>query len=332
MVALRAECLDCDCFAGLGRRDDDRLGCEVKGNAEYVGVLHVEEALLVQLIGLAAQGSANHLFAQQLGAERTHTKDVGHGIGIPAFGEHGHRHDATDLLTQAALLANGVHHLTQQFAIAQVFSLSAVAGTLDDLALEAFDFVSSHTPEIVVQRLAGFELLAVDQQGVRARQRLAMLVEVAEQLQPPRYARDGAIFVGPLEPGDVIEHQFGSGGVVAHHDETRWHVDTGLLPGIKGFEVMPVQGFQRGLQFHRDGQRIELGVLAAPFLRHFLADVLPELAVDGHFRAGDVVGHRHAWQFDDAAFDGIHQRKIAHRPGKQCAFHVAGAGQEEWRG
>lgn len=95
---------------------------------------------------------------------------------------------------------------------------------------------------------------------------------------------------------------------------------------------MAVQGFQRGLQFHRDGQRIELGVLAPPLLRHLFADVLPELAVDGHFRAGDVVGHRHARQFDDAAFDGVHQREVAHRPGKQRTFHVARTGQEERRG
>ncbi|WP_376843903.1 hypothetical protein, partial [Bordetella pertussis] len=28
-VAFRAQCLDRDGFAGLGRRDDNRLGCEV---------------------------------------------------------------------------------------------------------------------------------------------------------------------------------------------------------------------------------------------------------------------------------------------------------------
>jgi len=70
----------------------------------------------------------------------------------------------------------------QQFAVTQVLSLATVAGALDDLALEAFDLVGGHAPEIVVQRFAGFELLAVDQQSVWARQRLAMFVEVAKQL------------------------------------------------------------------------------------------------------------------------------------------------------
>src|SRR5690606_38411030 len=113
-------------------------------------------------IRLATQGSTNHLFAQQLGTERTHAEDVSDGVGIPAFGEHGHRHDATDLLTQAPLLANGVHHFAQKFAVTQVLSLSAIASALDDLALEAFDLIGSHASEVVVQRLAGFELLAVD--------------------------------------------------------------------------------------------------------------------------------------------------------------------------
>ncbi|CPK41295.1 Uncharacterised protein [Bordetella pertussis] len=155
-VAFRAQCLDRDGFAGLGRRDDNRLGCEVEGDAKYVGILHVEEALLVQFIGLAAQGTANHLFTQQLGAERTNTKDVSHRIGIPTFREHGHRHHAADLLAQAALLANGVHHLAQQFAVTQILSLAAIAGALDNLALEASNLISGHTPEVIVQRLARF--------------------------------------------------------------------------------------------------------------------------------------------------------------------------------
>ena len=42
----------------------------------------------------------------------------------------------------------------------------AVAGALDDLAAEAFDLVGRHGAEVVVERIAGFELLAVDQQRV----------------------------------------------------------------------------------------------------------------------------------------------------------------------
>ncbi len=70
-----------------------------------------------------------------------------------------------------------------------------VAGALDDLAAEALDLVGRHAAEVVVQRLAGFELLAVDQQRVRARQRVAVLVEVAEQRQPAVLERGGAVVV-----------------------------------------------------------------------------------------------------------------------------------------
>ena len=71
---------------------------------------------------------------------------------------------------------------------------------------------------------------------------------------------------------------------------------------------------------------------AAALLRHVLADVLPEVAEHRHLVAGDVLGHRHARQLDDAALDGVHQREVAHRPGEQRALGVARAAQEERRG
>ena len=64
-------------------------------------------------------------------------------------------------------------------------SAGAVAGALHDLTAKALDLVGRHLAEVVVERLAGFQLLAVDQQRAWARQRFAVLVEVAEQLQPP---------------------------------------------------------------------------------------------------------------------------------------------------
>ena len=47
--------------------------------------------------------------------------------------------------------------------------------------------------------------------------------------------------------------------------------------------------------------------------------------------AGNVVGDGHARQLDDAALDGVHQRKIAHRPGEQRALGIAGTAQEKRR-
>ena len=83
-----------------------------------------------------------------------------------------------------------------------------------------------------------------------------------------------------------------------------------------------------------DGQfeRIEVLGFAAPFLRHLGADMFPKVSEHGHLAAGDVVGHRHARQLDDAAFDGVHQREVAHGPGEERAFAIARAAEEERRG
>ena len=92
------------------------------------------------------------------------------------------------------MLADGVHDLAQQFLVGDVVAGAGIAGALDDLAAEAVDLVGGHLVEIVVERIAGFELLAVDQQRVGPRQRVAGdLVEVAEQRQAAVFQRAGAV-------------------------------------------------------------------------------------------------------------------------------------------
>jgi hypothetical protein len=68
-----------------------------------------------------------------------------------------------------------------------------------------------------------------------------------------------------------------------------------------------VKGLQRRLQTGGEFERVECLALAAPFLRHVLADVLPEVAKHRHLVAGDVFRDRDARQLDDAAFDCIHE-------------------------
>ena len=58
-----------------------------------------------------------------------------------------------------------------------------------------------------------------------------------------------------------------------------------------------------------------LGLAPSP-LRHAGADVFPEIAELRHIATGDIVRHRYPGQFDNAAFDGVHQREVAHRPGE----------------
>ena len=105
-----------------------------------------------------------------------------------------------------------------------------------------------------------------------------------------------------------------------------------VLPQLEGLLVVAVERFERRLQARGQLERVEFLALAAALLRHVLADVLPEVAEHRHFVAGDVLRHGHARQLHDAAFDGVHQREVAHRPGEQRALGVAGAAQEERRG
>ena len=309
----------------------------MEGDAQHVGVFDAEQAVLVQLVGLAAQGAAHHLFAQELGAEGAHAQNVGDGVGVPAFGEHGNGHHAADGTAQGALLADGVHHFAQQVLVGDFLAAGQVAGAFHTLAAEALDLVRRHGTELGVQGFAGFQPLAVDQQGVGAGERLALFVEVAEQRQAALFQPGRtrlailAALPGHQEPRDVVVEQLGGRLVVAHHDEARRHAHAGVSPCLEGLLVMAVERFQGGLQLGRKRQRVQ-AALSGASARHALADMRPEFAELRHLAARHVVRHRHPGQLDDAALDGVHQREIRHRPRKERALGVAGAAQEERRG
>ena len=153
----------------LGRRND-RLRREVEGNAENIGVFHVEEpfigSFLVQIVRLATQRAPDHLLAKQLRPEGANAENMRHGISVPSLREHRDRHDAADRTAELSGLADGVHDLAEQFLIGNVFAGVRVAGALNDFAAKPLNFVGSHAPEIIVERIARFELLAIDQQRV----------------------------------------------------------------------------------------------------------------------------------------------------------------------
>ena len=94
---------------------------------------------------------------------------------------------------------------------------------------------------------------------------------------------------------------------------------------------MSVQGLECAHEVGWQLQRIYNGTFGLSLFRHAPADVAPQFAVAGHFAARHVIRDRHPGQFDDAAFDGVEQREVAHRPGEQRAFAIAGPVQEEWR-
>ena len=76
--------------------DRHRLGGEVERDAEDVGVLDVEEAIVVGLVRLAAQCAADDLLAEELRAEGADAQHVRDGPGVPALGEHRDGDDAAD--------------------------------------------------------------------------------------------------------------------------------------------------------------------------------------------------------------------------------------------
>ena len=241
-VALGPHGLDLDRLARRLRRRDDRLGREVEGNAEDVGVFDVEEPFFVQVVGLAAQGAADDLLAQKLRAEGANAENVGDGVGIPALGEHRDGDDAADGAAELAGLADGVHDLAEQFLIGDVLAGAGVAGALDDLAAEALDLVGRHAAEIVVERIAGFELLAVDEQRVRARQRVAVVSsKLRNSARRPFSKRRGAVLVLAVEAGDEVVNELGDGGVLADDDEAGRHLDARFLPELEGLLVVAVE-------------------------------------------------------------------------------------------
>ncbi|GBE49014.1 hypothetical protein BMS3Bbin12_02207 [bacterium BMS3Bbin12] len=233
-VPFRAHGLDLDGFPRRLRRHHDGLGGEVEGDAEHVGIFDIEQAFLVEVVGLTTQSAADDLFAQELGTEGAHTEHVGHGAGIPAFGEHGDGDHATDRFTQRPHLADRVHDLAQQSGVVNALAgaklVGQIASTLQRLVFEAFDLILGHGAKAGVQGLAGFQLFAVDQQRIGAWQRIVVRVEIAEQLKPTVDDIGRTILVFPNEAGEVIVDQFRGAGVVADYNKARRHLDAGALP------------------------------------------------------------------------------------------------------
>ena len=226
---------------------------EVEGDPHDVGIFDIEEvSLRVEIVGLAAQSAADHLLAQELGAEGAQTEDMGDGVGVPALGQHRHRDDAADLLAEPALAADRVHHLAQQRALARVLPQGAGTFAGGDLALELLDLRGGRLAEALVERVAGFELARVDQQRARAGQAATLFVVVAEQFEMAGVEGGAFAFgdVATLEAGDPVEHQLGDGGVLANDDEHRGDVDAGPRPALELAFVVAVERVQRRLQ-HR---------------------------------------------------------------------------------
>ena len=192
-------------------------------------------------------------------AEGANAQDVGDGVGIPALGEHGDGDNAADGFTQLAFLADRIHDLAQDVGVGDLAGLLHVA-PFDHFAAEALDLVGGHFAEILVEGIAGFELLTVNEQGAGPGKTIAVVVVVAEQGETAGVVGGGfAVRARAGEAGDVIVNEFGGGGVVTDDDEDRGHADLLLLPESVGLFVVAVEGVEGGLEFNREAERVEVG-------------------------------------------------------------------------
>ena len=331
-VAVGTDGADGDGLSGRLGRGDNWLGVEVEGNAEDIGVFDIELVVFVKVVRLAAEGATDDLFTEELSAEGADAEDMGNGVGVPAFGEHGDGDDAADGFAECAGFADGVHDFAEEGLVGEVVAGVLVAGSLDHVAAEAIKFGSGHGAKVFVERVAGFELFAVDEKSSRARVRGAVLIGVAEELVATRYGCDASVLRFAFEAGDVVVYEFRGGSVVADDDEAGRDADAGVAPDVEGFFVVAVEDIQGGDEFGRQAERVDKACFAATFFRHVGANVIPEIAEDGDVGAGNVVGDRDAGEFDDSALDGVHEGEVAHGPGEEGAFGVAGAAEEEGGG
>ena len=106
----------------------------------------------------------------------------------------------------------------------------------------------------------------------------------------------------------------------------------GLLPELEGLLVVAVERFEGGLQLDGRLSGSRSSALPRPFLGIFLPMCSQRSRNIGISSPGMLSATGTRGQLDDAALDGVHQREVAHRPGEQRAFGVAGAAQEERRG
>src|SRR5690606_32192410 len=108
--------------------------------------------------------------------------------------------------------------------------LAACAFALDALPLEALDLVGGHLAEGRVEHIARLELLAVYEDGARAGVGVAVVVEVAEELEAAVLEPGGAVLELAGEARDVVVHELRRRGVVADDDEARRGLHLGLAP------------------------------------------------------------------------------------------------------
>ena len=208
---------------------------------------------------------------------------MGDSVGVPPFGQHGDGDHAADLFPEPTLPAHGVHDFPQHIGVRQIVSGLLVARPRHQLALELLDLGAHQLAVAGVNRLSGLQGLTVHQQRVEPGQAVAVLVVIPEQLEVSCvFESHLTVLVRSFIACDPLVNE------LAHHDEDRRCLETDPAPRIERFDIVAIEGEQRSLQFSGEcrSEWIQVAGLACALFRHALADVFPELSVDG-LAAGD---------------------------------------------
>jgi len=113
------------------------------------------------------------------------------------------------MAAKLAGLADGVHDLAEQFLIGEIFAGAGITGAFNDLPAKALNFVGSHAAKVVVECIARFELLTIDEQRIRARERVAGgFIEIAEQCEASVLQPSGAVIVLAIKTRDKVINEF----------------------------------------------------------------------------------------------------------------------------
>ena len=291
-------------------------GDEVERHAVHLGVLGVEPAVVVDGVGASTQRTPDNLLAQQPGTKGTDTENVGDRVGVPTFGEHVHADHAAHALTEATLLANGVHHFAQQVLIVEGLDIDRWV-TTPQLDLVLLDLMRGGLLEVILHSVAGLQLSGVDQDRARAGDPRP-IIHVRQQLQLTRTRACAAIGLLNITASNPLVHKAGHQRVRAHHDEHRWCLTELLQLGFplrKCLCVTAIQAPQRAFQGVRDRPQSGGLINLRLAFRQASADVLPNVPVRQRVRRCVVV-HRQARHLHDARLDRIHQREIRDHPRK----------------
>ena len=281
------------------------VGEEGEGDAEDIHILRGEAAgLRVEVVGGAAEAPADDLFAEQLRSEGAQTHDVGHGLRVPALGEHPDRDHIADAFAGLAALADGVHLLAES------------AGPL------------LRGRSVAPFRRGGFAAAAG---GVRfalgfpqdGRIQVEQALRVAEFLDLDLLLLEGAVDAG---------RGFGAVRDGDHHRDA-----VAAPPFVRG--LAPVVAEEGVGVSHQVGERrfgLRLLVQVVLDFRVVVEAVearAERLLAFGGFRGGGVFADHDARGLDEAGLDGVVEAEVAHDPLEEgLAGFRAGAGDEGRRG